>query len=348
MAAFADDLCLRPDAHARQCKRSQLSLQKSECSIWSKFEENSNVQEQLTIMETFALFHPGEMGAALGAALASRGFRVLWASQGRSAQTTARAKAAALEDACTIEHAVKAAEVVISVCPPHAALSLAREAAADGFGGIYVDANAISPATAREIGRVIEAAGGTFVDGGIIGPPPTSQKQPTLYLSGAQAATIAALFTGTNIHAEVIDGGSGAASALKMCYAAFTKGTTALLAAVRALAEHEGVEGPLLESWRHTLPDVPRQSEHAAAAAAKAWRWSGEMEEIAASFGAAGLPDGFHRAAAEIYRRLERFKNRTTPPSMAEVTRAMKRSAPVDPASVTPDVNDRVNAKTLR
>lgn len=288
-------------------------------------------------MKTFALFHPGEMGVALGTALASRGFRVLWASQGRSTQTGARAKGASLEDACTIERAVKAAEIVVSVCPPHAALALAREAAADGFGGIYVDANAISPATAREIGTVIEAAGGTFVDSGIIGLPPTAQKQPTLYLSGIQAATIADLFSGTNIHAEVMEGGAGAASALKMCYAAFTKGTTALLAAVRALAEHEGVERPLLESWRRTLPDIPRQSENAAAAASKAWRWSGEMEEIAASFEAAGLPEGFHRAAAEVYRRLESFKNRATPPSMAEVTRAIQRSAPVEPASVTPD-----------
>jgi 3-hydroxyisobutyrate dehydrogenase-like beta-hydroxyacid dehydrogenase len=280
-------------------------------------------------MKTFALLHPGEMGAALGAALASRGFRVLWASQGRSTQTAARAQAASLEDARTIRYAVKAAEVVISVCPPHAALALARDAAADGFGGIYVDANAISPATARKIGTVIEAAGGTFVDGGIIGLPPTARKQPTLYLSGNEAATIAALFTGTNIHAEVIEGGAGAASALKICYAAFTKGTTALLAAVRALAEYEGVERPLLESWRRTLPDVPRQSEHAAAAASKAWRWSGEMEEIAASFGAAGLPEGFHRAAADVYRRLETFRNRGTPPSMAEVIQAIQRSAPV-------------------
>jgi 3-hydroxyisobutyrate dehydrogenase-like beta-hydroxyacid dehydrogenase len=290
-------------------------------------------------MKTFALFHPGEMGAALGAALASRGFRVLWASQGRSTQTAGRAKAASLEDACTIEQAVKAAEVVVSVCPPHAALALAREAAGDGFGGIYVEANATSPATAREIGTVVEAAGGTFVDGGIIGLPPTAQKQPTLYLSGTQAATIAALFTGTNIHAEVIEGGAGAASALKMCYAAFTKGTTALLAAVRALAKHEGVERPLLESWRRTLPDVPGQSEDAAAAASKAWRWSGEMEEIAASFGAAGLPEGFHRAAAEVYWRLESFKDRAAPPSMAEVIQAMQRQAPVEPATVTPELS---------
>ncbi len=81
-------------------------------------------------MKTFALFHPGEMGAALGAALASRGFRVLWASQGRSTQTATRAKGVSLEDACTIEQSVKAAEVVVSVCPPHAALALAREVAA--------------------------------------------------------------------------------------------------------------------------------------------------------------------------------------------------------------------------
>ena len=311
-------------------------------------QENGHVREQLKIMKTVALFHPGEMGAALGAALASRGFRVLWASQGRSPQTAARAKAANLEDASTIALAVRAAKVVVSVCPPHASLALAREAAANGLGGIYVDVNAISPATARGICTVIETAGGTFVDGGIIGPPPTAQKQPTLYLSGTQAATIAALFTGVSIHTEVIEGGVGAASALKMCYAAFTKGTTALLATVRALAEHEGVEGPLLESWRRTLPDVPRQSEYAAASASKAWRWSGEMEEIAASFAAAGLPDGFHRAAAEVYRRLESFKNRATPPSMAEVTQAMQCYAPVEPASVTPHRNDRVKAKTLR
>ena len=194
--------------------------------------DKTNSENIVLTQKTFALFHPGEMGAALGAALASRGFRVLWASQGRSAQTATRARAASLEDACTIEQAVKAAEVVVSVCPSHAALALAREAVANGFAGIYVDANAISPATARAIGSVIDAAGGTFVDGGIIGLPPTAQKQPTLYLSGIQAAAIAVLFTGTNMNAEVIERGAGAASALKMCYAAFTKGTTALLAEI--------------------------------------------------------------------------------------------------------------------
>jgi 3-hydroxyisobutyrate dehydrogenase-like beta-hydroxyacid dehydrogenase len=274
------------------------------------------------------LFHPGDMGAALGASLVSREFRVLWASQGRSAQTVARAKAAGLEDLETLDRAVADADVILSICPPHGALPLAREVAACGFRGTYVDANAISTETARHIGRVMEDRGASFVDGGIIGLPPTAERQASLYLSGVKAPEIAAMFEGTRFNAEVIAGQAGAASALKMCYAAFTKGTTALLASIRALAQHEGVEQPLLESWNRTLPGLLRQSEHVAAVAPKAWRWSGEMEEIASTFVAAGLPDGFHRAAAEIYRRLDGFKDTAgAPPTMADVIAALQKQA---------------------
>jgi hypothetical protein len=164
-------------------------------------------------------------------------------------------------------------------------------------------------------------------------------------MSGAQATAIADSFTATNILAEVTEGGAGAPSPPKMCTPGLPKVRPLFLAVVRAFAEHEGVERPLLESWRRILPDLPCQSEHAAAAASKAWRWSGEMEEIAASSGAAGLPDGFYRAAAEVYRRLESFKERATPPSMAEVTQAILRSAPFEPASFRPDVNDRVTGE---
>jgi len=89
-----------------------------------------------------------------------------------------------------------------------------------------------------------------------------------------------------------------------MAYAAWTKGTAALLLAIRALARVEGVEDALLAEWERSQPDLPGGSEAAArSAVAKGWRWVGEMEEIADTFAAAGLPDGFHRAAAEIYRR---------------------------------------------
>jgi len=276
---------------------------------------------------TIALLHPGEMGAAVGACLAERGLRVVWVSAGRSAATRGRAEAAGLEDLSSLERALAAAPVVLSVCPPHGALALAREVARAGFRGTYVDANAIAPETAREVARCVEAAGGAFVDGGIIGPPPGPGKSTRLYLSGARAAEVAAMFARTRLPAAVLDGAAGAASALKACYAAWTKGATALLAAIRTLARHEGVEEALLAEWRLSQPELPRRSEAILASARKAWRWIGEMEEIAASFEAAGLPGGFHLAAAEVYRRLEDFKDVAAAPSLAEIAQAL-RSAP--------------------
>src|SRR5438309_11744044 len=250
-------------------------------------------------MKTVALFHPGEMGAAIGACLRGRGLRVVWASAGRSAATRSRAKAAGLEDLGALERALGVAAIVLSGCPPHGALALAREVAGHGFRGVYIDANAISPATVRTIGRVVEAAEATFVDGGIIGPPPIRGVSSRIYLSGGPARDIAAGFAGSNLEAIPLDSAAGAASALKVCYAAWTKGTTALLAAIRALARQEGVEAALLDEWKRSQPDVSRRSEAVTAAARKAWRWIGEMEEIAASFRAAGLPEGFPLAAAQ-------------------------------------------------
>src|SRR5258706_2771186 len=114
-----------------------------------------------------------------------------------------------------------------------------------------------------------------------------------LYLSGGRARDIAGLFAGSNLEAIPLEGPAGAASALKACYAAWTKGATALLAAIRALATHEGIEAALLEEWKRSQPELPKRSEVITVQARKAWRWIGEMEEIAASFEAAGLPGGF-------------------------------------------------------
>ena len=121
---------------------------------------------------TIGLLHPGDMGSVLGALLTQRGFRVLWASAGRSAAT--RSRAATLEEVRTLRELVQASELILSVCPPHAALDMAQQVAADRFAGAYADLNAISPETARAIGRVIEGAGMRFIDGGIVGPPPAT------------------------------------------------------------------------------------------------------------------------------------------------------------------------------
>jgi 3-hydroxyisobutyrate dehydrogenase-like beta-hydroxyacid dehydrogenase len=278
-------------------------------------------------MNTVAVLHPGEMGAAIGACLAARGLRLVWASDRRSAATRSRAAAAGIEDLGSLGRVLGAAGVVLSVCPPHGALALAHEVAGHRFRGIYVDANAISPESARNVGRAVEKAGASFVDGGIIGPPPVEGGRSRMYLSGARAEEVAALFAGSPLQAIPLQGPPGAASALKACYAAWTKGATALLAAIRALAELEGIETALLEEWKLSQPELPKRSEVVTVQARKAWRWIGEMEEIAASFEAAGLPSGFHLAAAEVYRKLEGFKHGSTPPALGEVTAAIRRGA---------------------
>ena len=263
---------------------------------------------------TIGLLHPGEMGAAVGACLTGRGHRVFWASAGRSGATAARAWAAGLADAGTVAELVHRAEVILSVCPPHAALAVARSVAggglaggtlAPGFRGVYVDANAVSPATAREVARTVTAGGARYVDGGIIGPPPDRGGSTRLYLSGPGAGEVAALLAGSALAAEVIGDGVAAASAVKMAYAAWTKGTAALLLAARALARAEGVEPALLAEWALSQPALPGRCLGAASSAAgKGWRWAGEMDEIAAAMTAAGLPAGFHEAAAWLYRRV--------------------------------------------
>jgi 3-hydroxyisobutyrate dehydrogenase-like beta-hydroxyacid dehydrogenase len=252
------------------------------------------------------LLHPGEMGAAVGRCLTGRGYTVLWASQGRGPATAERAAAAGLTDVGDVAAVAARAGVILSICPPHAARDVAGAVA--GYRGIFVDANAISPQTAREVAGIV-GHGGAFADGGIIGPPPEPGPGPgsgggtRLYLSGDRAEQVRDLFAGTAVDARIVEGGAGAASAVKMAYAAWTKGTAALLLAARALARAEDVEDTLLAEWALSQPGLAERTVSAArSAAAKGWRWEAEMTEIAASMAAAGLPDGFHLAAAEIFR----------------------------------------------
>jgi 3-hydroxyisobutyrate dehydrogenase-like beta-hydroxyacid dehydrogenase len=237
---------------------------------------------------TTAVLHPGEMGAALAAALVAVGQTVLWDPARRSPSTAERARAAGLVTGDPL-----AADVIVSICPPHAALDVARSVA--GFTGVYVEANAVSPATARAVAALLPSA--TFVDGGIIGPPPVEAGTTRLYLSGAGADEVAALFAGTIVEVRLVPD----ASALKMAYAAWTKGSAALLLAARAAAEAYGVDGALEAEWQE-LGLLSRLAAAERSAETKGWRWVAEMQEIAGTFGAAGQPEGFHRAAAEVYR----------------------------------------------
>lgn len=279
-------------------------------------------------MTTIGLLHPGEMGASVGAAARANGSRVLWVSEGRAAETRRRAEAAGLEDAGSLRALVTASEVVLSVCPPHAARDVARQVAGLGFRGLYVDGNAVAPATAREIEGIVRAAGASYVDGGLIGPPPDKPGTTRLYLSGDAARRVSGLFAAGPLEPVVLPGEPTAASAIKMAYAAWTKGSQALLMAVRALATAEGVDEALLAEWHRSQPDLPKRAENAARGSArKAWRWVAEMDEIAASFGSAGLPEGFHRGAGEVYRRMAPYKDAAAAPSMDDVARTLLKEA---------------------
>ncbi len=277
----------------------------------------------MTTIHTVTVLHPGEMGVCIATALRAGGSTVLWARAGRGAATAQRAARAGLEDCASLDEALARSQAVISVCPPHAAVDTARAVATAGFGGLYVDANAIAPATSREVGVIVEAAGARFADAGIIGPPAVRAGMTRLFLSGPHAGEATRLFSGSLVEAKVLEGPADAASALKMCYAAWTKGTTALLADIRALAVALQVEDALLEEWETSQSGLAARSESAVTGNAfKAWRWIAEMHEIADSFAAQDLPDGFHRAAAEIYRRLEPFREERAP-ALADVVAAV-------------------------
>jgi len=275
-------------------------------------------------MATVGLLHPGEMGAAVGGCLVSVGHEVLWDPAGRSRASTGRALAAELTGV-TFDRLIARSSVILSICPPARALDVAHQVASAGYAGLYVDANAISVATAEQVCAVVMAAGATYVDGGIIGLPPEAPGHTRLYLSGSHAAEVRPLFSRSPLDARIAEGPAYAASSVKMAYAAWTKGSAALLLAARALARASGVERTLLAEWSLSQAGVGDQSERsAAAAAAKGWRWVGEMEEIAASMAAAGLPAGFHEAAADIYDRAAR----------AEVPATRRPAAPEAPSTL--------------
>lgn len=250
------------------------------------------------------LLHPGQMGAAVGAQLVAAGHTVLWCRAGRGDASTHRADDAGLRGVDTLAELLGACEVVLSICPPAAASEVAREVA--GFGGIYVEANAISPQRMIEISALF----GSVVDGSIIGPPPRPDRSARLYLSGPRDAAdrVRELFAGTRAEPVVLSERIGDASALKMAFGSFNKASHALAAVSHALAEEYGVGDALLAeadeaggalAKLHRLPSV----------AARAWRWAPEMLEAADSFAAAGLPAELATGAAAVFDRWQADKD---------------------------------------
>ena len=254
-----------------------------------------------------AVLSPGEMGSAVGQALTAVGHEVGWLPAGRSRATAERAERAGLAAWASLD----GCELVVSICPPAAALETARSVAGvAGFAGTYLDANAISPTTAEQVAAVVTAGGAAYVDGGIIGPPPVTGGTTRLYLSGAVARSVAEAFDGSLVSAVVVpDSGPYAASAVKMTYAAWTKISAALLLSAHETAVSLGVDEVLLAEWAASQPQLAdRLAAAGDSATRKGWRWEDEMRQIAETFAMVGQPEGFGAAGAEVFSRFPRAR----------------------------------------
>ena len=274
------------------------------------------------------ILHPGKMGIFVAACIQKNGHSVYWVSEGRSPQTRQRAEEYQLRDAGRLGLLCETCQIIVSVCPPHAAEEVADQVLRHSFRGQYLDLNATSPQRAIGIGQKMQGEGIAFVDGGIIGGPAWETGKTRLYLSGEAAAEAAGLFASGSMETHVIGDGIGRASALKMCYSAYTKGTTALLCSILAAAQGLGVREELEEQWSLDWPGFAEETrERVRKVTAKAWRFAGEMEEIGATFQGAGLPGEFFNAAAEIYRRIAGYKDAPSEPALGEVLEALVRSS---------------------
>lgn len=279
--------------------------------------------------QRIGIVHPGAMGISIAASAQNSGHQVYWASEGRSAATAKRATQFGLRDSHTLANLCAECSVIISVCPPHAAEAVAQQVAAHAFTGFYVDANAIAPQRVIRMSHTLTHAGATFVDGGIIGGPVRKPGGTCLYLAGPRAQEVADWFVGGPLGTRVLSTTIGQASALKMCMSAYSKCTGALLSAILATAEQWRLREALVQQWAQEDPAfaeyvIPRVRE----VTAKAWRFAGEMEEVAATFREAGLPGEFHAAAAIVYRRMTHFKGVQPTPELEEILAALTQPEP--------------------
>jgi 3-hydroxyisobutyrate dehydrogenase-like beta-hydroxyacid dehydrogenase len=261
---------------------------------------------EMMAVETIGLLSPGDMGSVVAKVLQSHGIRVLTCLQGRSERTRMLAREAQIEAVPTYGDLVRETEMVLSIVVPEHALSTARLVAdamrSAGRNSVYVDCNAISPGTMSAVSGAITAVGSRCIDAGIIGPPPRQPGVTRFYASGPEVERFTEL-SNYGLDIRPLGRDIGLASGLKMCYAALTKGMTAIATEILVTAHTMGLYDPLLAEWQLSQKDRYRTIERQLPVMpTKALRWISEMEEIAKTFGDIGLTPKIHQGAAEVYR----------------------------------------------
>lgn len=275
-------------------------------------------------MTVVGILHPGAMGAQIGRCMVATGTRVLWASNDRTTETAKRATAAGLEDVKDVTTIAEQADIIIAACLPDQAVDVASDVWAAGFKGLYVDANAIPPSSKT---RIAELFPQSFVDGGIIGPPPVNKGTTCLYLSGSLASKVAGLFPdASDMKAVTLEGSVTAASALKMTYTAWSTGALALMLNARAMAEGAGVGAAFEAEWERMQPGLKaKRDEQIADLTHHGLASEAEMFGCADMAEAGGLPDGIFRGAADVYKRIESFQGSGTPATLEKALELIRK-----------------------
>ena len=289
-------------------------------------------------VNTVAILSPGDMGHGVGRAFGEHGLDVITCLEGRSDRTRGLALKGNIRDVPSLNEMVSQADLVLSILVPAEALDVARRVAdalrATGADSPFADCNATSPQTTQKMDAIISGAGGRFIDGSIIGGPPGRGTPPRFYVSGAHAGIMAEL-DGKGIDVRPMGDSIGQASGIKMCYAALTKGTSALHTALLTAAEAMGLSQELRAELSSSQPEAYRRIENQVPGlAVNASRWIGEMEEIAATFDHLGVTPHFHLGAAEVFRQLSKTSlaqetpetvdtSRTSAETIAEVARSL-------------------------
>ena len=256
-------------------------------------------------VKTVALLSPGDMGSNVGRALRENGLIVITCLTERSQRTRELSEIAGFIDVPDFAEMIDRADLVLSVLVPERAVDVARQVAGviEGTGNPlpFADCNPVAPAVAQQMANIIETAGGKYIDGGIIGGPPGRGEPPRFYASGPHEAIMGQL-DGRGISVPMMGGEVGRASAIKMCYASLSKGAAALNASALISAMNLGIYDEFIAEMESSQLGVLRNMQGVKSLGAKAFRWIDEMEQISATFGAAGATPYMHQGAADIFR----------------------------------------------
>jgi len=259
------------------------------------------------VVKTVGVMSPGDMGSGVGGVLVRSGLRVITSLKGRSEASSTRAAEQGIVDVGSLDDVVASSDLILSILVPSEALAFAASAAESivrtNSHVAFADCNAVSPATGVKIGKIITAAGGVFIDAGIIGGSPKTGAIPRFYASGEHAGILAEL-DGKGISVPVMRGAVGRASGLKMLYAALTKGTAALHASTLMAAKSLGLFDDLIHELEQSQSGTLTAMGRVNSISAQAFRWIGEMEEIASTFEDAGVTPNIHAGAAETFQKI--------------------------------------------